>query len=146
MPGTSPGMTSGALGAPSLVQPDVLEAQIVVLAVVVRPVILDVGLPAIAGEAVQDDGTRGVVDQHPLDLPDDFPALLLVQLARLRRQQFVYFGIAILRIVAFRIARIVLDHIAVGVVDADAGHVEPDRVVLARELGVPSACRECPAR
>ena len=35
--------------SPSLIQPHVLEAQIVVLAVVVRPEILHMGLPAIAG-------------------------------------------------------------------------------------------------
>ena len=46
--------------------------------------ILHVGLPTIAGSAVQDDRPRGVLDQETLDVPDDLLALLLVELARLR--------------------------------------------------------------
>jgi hypothetical protein len=69
---------------PSLIQPHILEPQIVVLAVVVRMKILHVGLPTIAGSAVQDDRSRGVLDQKTLDVLDDLLALLLVELARLR--------------------------------------------------------------
>jgi hypothetical protein len=100
---------------PSLVQPDVLEPQIVVLAVVVWMEILHVGLPAIAGGRVQDDRARGVFDQEAFDVPDDLPAFLLVELARLGRQQLVDLGIAILRVVALGVAGIVLDQIAVGI-------------------------------
>src|SRR6202035_5745719 len=67
-----------------LIQPDILEPQAVVLAVVVRGVTPDIGLPAIDGDAGEDDRARGVVDQEALDLPDDLPALVLVELARLR--------------------------------------------------------------
>src|SRR5712664_1591246 len=123
MPGTSPGMTSGALGAPSLVQPDFLEPQVIVLAVFVRREILHVGLPAVAGHAGENDRSRRVVDKKTLDSPDEFLAFLLVRFARLRCQQPVHLGIAVLRIVALRFARIVLDDIAVGIVDADAGYV-----------------------
>src|ERR1700760_3121227 len=55
----------------SFVQPHVLEAQIVVLAVVVRREALHIRLPAIDRRAVQDHRPRGVVDQDAFDVPDD---------------------------------------------------------------------------
>src|SRR4030088_1214437 len=64
-----------------LVQPDILKPQIVVLAVFVRREIPDIGLPAIAGHAGQDDRTRRVIHQQAFDIPDDFRAFLLVALA-----------------------------------------------------------------
>src|SRR5712664_4832183 len=83
-----------------LIQPDFLEPQAVVLAVVVRGVIPDIGLPAIGGHAGDDDRARRVVDQKTLDIPDDFPAFVLVQFAGLRGQQSVHLGVAVLCIVA----------------------------------------------
>jgi hypothetical protein len=62
-----------------LIQPNLLEAQIVVLAVVVRVEILQVRLPAIADRAEQDARTRGVIDEQTLDLPDDFGPLIPIQ-------------------------------------------------------------------
>src|SRR5262245_743139 len=64
-----------------LIQPHILEAQVVVLAVVMRPEPLDIGLPAIRRRLPDDAGTRGVLGEQTLDLPDDVPALLLVELA-----------------------------------------------------------------
>src|SRR5437868_9150662 len=121
--GSSPAMTSGTLGSDLLVQPDFLEPQVIVLAVFMRREILHVGLPAVAGHARENDRTGRVVHKKTLDSPDDFLAFLLVRFARLRSQQPVHLSIAVLRIVALRSARIVLDDIAVGVVDADAGDV-----------------------
>ena len=96
------------------------------------------GCQQLPARAVQDHRARGVLDQKPLDIPDDFPALFLVEFARLRRQQLVDLGIAILGIVALGVAGIVLDDVAVGIVDADAGDVQADRVILALQLGVPA--------
>ena len=79
----------------SLIQPHILKSQIVVLAVGVRPKVLHMRLPAIAGGAVQDHRTRGVLDQHALDLPDQLRALFPVELARLRGQQLVDLGVAV---------------------------------------------------
>src|SRR6185295_4227536 len=67
-----------------LIQPYFLEPQVVVLAVIVRLEIPDIGLPAIACRAEQHDRTRRVVDKNALDVPDDLFAFLLVQFARLR--------------------------------------------------------------
>src|SRR5882672_1685099 len=80
----SSGQCPRASHPPLLIKPDFLEPQAVVLAVVVRGVIPDIGLPAIGGHAGDDDRARRVVDQKTLDIPDDFPAFVLVQFARLR--------------------------------------------------------------
>ena len=51
---------------PLFVQPDVLETQIVVLAVIVRDVVAHIGLPAIGGDVGDDDRSGGIVDQDAL--------------------------------------------------------------------------------
>ena len=83
---------------------------------------------------MQDHRPCGVLDQNALDIPHDLLALVPVELARLRGQQLVDLGVAVLRVIALRVAGIVLHHIAVGVVDADTGEIEPDGVFLAREF------------
>src|ERR1700756_5611257 len=57
------------------VQPHVVEARVVILAVVVRPKILHIRLPAIAGRAPDDAWTRGILGQQPLDIPHHLLAL-----------------------------------------------------------------------
>ena len=80
-----------------LIQPDILEPNIVILAVVVRDVALHVRLPAVAGNAeLQEDRTRHVLGEDALDVPHDFLALLLVHLARLRGEQLLDVRVAIL--------------------------------------------------
>ena len=81
--------------SPSLIQPHILKPQIVVLAVTVRPKVLHMRLPAIAGRAVQDHWPGGILDQHALDLPNHLGALFPVELARLRGQQLVDLGVAV---------------------------------------------------
>src|SRR3954466_5821433 len=88
----------------SLVQPDVLEAGVVVDAVVVHGEILHIGLPAGAAAVVLDDRARGVLDQQVLDIPDDLLALCLVGFAGLREDQLVAFRVAIFGVVARRLA------------------------------------------
>ena len=61
-----------------------------------------------------DDRARGIFDQETLDVEHDIPALVLVELARLRRQEPVDLGVAILRVVSLGIARIIFHQIAVG--------------------------------
>src|SRR4029450_6018705 len=122
----------------STIQPHILESEIVILAVVVRLEVSHVRLSGIGGGAVQDHWARGILDQDALDVPDYLLALLLVELSRLRREQLVDLRIAILRVVALGIAGIIFDHISSGIVDADAGDVEPDGVFLAGELCVPA--------
>ena len=107
------------------------------MAVVVRNVIPDIGLPAVYVHIGDDVRARRVVDQKTLDIPDDFSAFLLVQFAGLRGEQLIHLGIAVLRIIALRFAGIVLDDIAVGIVDTDAGDVQSDRVILPREPRIP---------
>src|SRR5277367_278342 len=111
---------SSPWGKNLFIQPHVLEAQIVVLAVVVGVKILHIRLPAIAGRAPQNARTRGVIDQKMLDLPDQLGPLVAVQFARLRRQQLVDVGVTVLGIIALGLAGIILDDIAVGVVDRNA--------------------------
>ena len=60
-----------------------------------------------------------------------------VGLARLHGEQLLDLGIAVAGVVALRLAGEVLEIVLVGIVDAVAGGVEADRVVLARDLGEP---------
>ena len=59
--------------------------------------------------AVVDDGTRHVLGQDLLDLPDDLLALGDVALLRLLGQQLVDLWVAVLGVVAIRIAGIVFN-------------------------------------
>jgi hypothetical protein len=89
-------------------------------------------------QLAHDARTRGVFDQQALDIPDDPGSLVFVEFTRLRGEQPVDVGVAISRIVAFRLAGIILDDIAVGIVDGNAGDVEPDGVFLFRQSRIPT--------
>src|SRR5262249_20070962 len=119
------------------VQPRVLEPGVIIDAVGVGGVALDVGVPAVPRQAVLDDWPRGILDQDTLNLPNQLAPLLPIDLLRLFCQQLIDFRIAILGVIPLRLAGIIFHEVAVGVVDADAGQVEADCVILARHLGVP---------
>src|SRR6516225_11759869 len=120
-----------------LVQPHVLVTIAVIRAVHHDGDALDVGLPAGAWAAVEDDRTGDVLLQLLVDHPDQLPALPDVGFLRLLVEQLFDLLVAIAGVVALRAAGIVLIERLVGVVDGVARKVEPERVVLARDLREP---------
>jgi len=86
---------------------------------------------------VQNDRARDIGGDLAFGLPQDLPALLGIDLARLREDQLVHLLVAVARVVAVGLAGVVLDQVHVRIVDADTGGVETDCVVLALHLGVP---------
>src|SRR3954467_13419509 len=88
----------------SLIQPDVLEAGVVVDAVVVHRKTLDVRLPAGSAPVVLDDRARRVIDQQLLSIPHRSSALVAVGLPGLREAQPVDFRIAIFAEIPGRLA------------------------------------------
>src|SRR5258708_14823207 len=76
-----------------LIEPDVLEAGVVVDAVLMHRKTLHVRLPAGAAAVVFDNGARRVLHQQAFDVPYDLLALVPVGLARLLEDQFVDLGI-----------------------------------------------------
>src|SRR3954464_6208745 len=87
-----------------LIQPDVLEAGVVVDAVVVHRKTFHIWLPAGAAAVVLDDGPRRVLDQQVLDIPDDLLALGLVDFLGLLEDQSVDLRVAIFGVVPRRLA------------------------------------------
>src|SRR5438046_1252316 len=90
------------------VEPEVLEAVAVIDAVDHRCQTLEVWLAAMRGVGVEQDRTGVVLDQLPLNFPDDLFALLGVGLGRLLVDQLVHLGIAKAGIIARRAAHIIL--------------------------------------
>jgi hypothetical protein len=86
---------------------------------------------------VVDDRPGAVLLQLLVDVPDETPALVAVGRLRLLDKPFLELGVAIAGVVALRAAAVILEELLVGVVDAAAGVVEADLVVLAGELGEP---------
>src|ERR1700730_13866176 len=101
-----------------LVQPHIFHPQSVVDAVDHRHVVLDVGLPAGPRAVVIEHRPGDVFGQAALVFPDHFPSFCLVGFHRLLVEQFVYLGVAVAVVVAFRAAGIILIECLVGVVDA----------------------------
>src|SRR6266567_6350832 len=90
------------------------------------------------GEIVApDDRAGGILDQLLVDLPDQLLALLLVRLYRLLLVHLFELGVAIVRVVALRAARIMLEEIGIRVVDPAAGQIAGDHEILAGDLGKP---------
>src|SRR5215204_7625522 len=132
------GHASGPARARGLfVHPDVFHAPAVVDAVRHDRQTLDVGLPAVAGRRVEDDRASSVLGKLLLDFPDQRLALVLVGLHRLLVDHLVELGVAVFVVVALRTAHVVLVEILVGLVDAVAGQVQRDDVVLAVEAREP---------
>ena len=84
-----------------------------------------------------DDWPRAILLQFLVDFPDELAALLRVGFHRLLSKLLFEFRITVTRVVAFRAATIILVELLVWVVDAAAGVVLADLVVLARHLGKP---------
>src|SRR5258708_4638604 len=90
------------------------------------------------GEIVApDDRAGGVLGQLLVDLPDQLLALFLVRLDRLLLVHLFELGVAIVRVVALRAARIVLEEIGVRVVGPAAGQIAGDHEILAGDLWKP---------
>ena len=119
------------------VEPHVFHAPAVVLAVDHDGQPLELRLQAGCETGVINDRARPVLLQFPVDLPDEVPAFLSIGQHRLLDEQLLAFRVAISGVVALRAAAVVLEELLVGIVDAAAGIVEADLVVLAGELGEP---------
>src|SRR5262249_10291465 len=72
-----------------LVEPDVIEAPVVVDGVLVLDMTLDVRVPTRRSVAMKDDRPGDVLEEDALDLPDEGPALFHVGFLRLRLEQRV---------------------------------------------------------
>src|SRR5262249_26097857 len=107
---SSPERTRGSpRGTPALLdEPDVLEAPIVEDAVVVQDEAFDLRLPAGGSAIVGNDGARKLFGELAFDVPNELLALFLVELTRLRVDHRVHVLVAVLRVVALRLAGIVL--------------------------------------
>jgi hypothetical protein len=86
---------------------------------------------------VVDDRAGPVLLQLLVDVPDETAALVAVGRLGLRNEWLLQLGIAVAGVIALRAAAVVLEELLVRVVDAAAGIVEADLVVLAGELGEP---------
>jgi len=82
-------------------------------------------------------GVDELLDQHLLDLPDDLLSLGDVGFLRLCLEELLDLRVAVLRVVAVRIAGIGFGQRDVGVVDARPRQIETDRIVLSRDAAVP---------
>src|SRR5439155_15650125 len=113
------------------VQPHVFHAPAVVDAVAHDRQAFDIGLTAVAGGKIHDDRPNALLGQFALDLPNQGLALFLVRLHRLPVDHLVELGIAVLDVVPFGAARIVLVKILIWIIDAIAGEIERYREILA---------------
>src|SRR5262249_29787566 len=95
--------------------------------------------PTGAGTRVHEDRTRYVLLQFLIDVPHHLFAFFDVGLNRLLVEQRFELLVAVVRIVALRAAGIVLIESLVWIVDAVASKVEPDGIIVARNLGEPLA-------
>src|SRR6185295_15611782 len=126
-----------AWGSALLVEPDMLKTPIIIDAVFLVHVTLEVGVPAGRGAVVVDDGPRHVLGENALDLPHQRLALFDIDFLRLLIEKLVDLSCAVLRVVGLRVAGISALQHRVGIIDADAGGVEGDGVVLFGETIVP---------
>src|SRR6516162_8017241 len=97
-----------ALQRSLLVQPHVLVTIAIIGAVHHDGDALDIGLPARAPAAVEDDRTSDVLLQLLVDLPDQLLALLDIRFLRLLVEQPFDVLVAVVRVVPLRAAGIVL--------------------------------------
>src|SRR5215470_14131589 len=115
--------------ATSLVEPNIIQAPVVVEAIVLQNEALYVGLPAQASYALRDDGSRHVLGKLLLDIPDELSALGEIGFVGLRLDQLLHIGVAILGVVALRTAGVVLVEVDIGVVDGTGGEIHANRVL-----------------
>src|SRR5260370_29235275 len=117
------------------VQPEVFEAPAIVLAVDHDRQPFHLRLPAGRCAEVVNDRTRAVLLQFLVDLPDEFAALLRIGLHRLQRELLFELVVAVTGVVALRATAIILVELLVRIVDAAAGVILADLIVLARHFG-----------
>src|SRR5690242_14867102 len=112
-------------GRALFVEPDVLEAPAVIGAVDhdVQP--LDLGPPA--GRLAQVEWPHNRLLQLAVDLPNELLALRLVGFHRLLVDHLLDLGIAVMCVVAVRLAAVVLIEGLVGIVDAGTRHTLSSR-------------------
>src|SRR5882724_4883330 len=120
-----------------LVHPDVFVTIAVIGAVGHDGNVLDVRLPAGSGAGVEDDGAGHVFLQFLVDVPDQLLALGDVGLLRLLVEQLFDLLVAIVGVVTLGTAGVVLVEGLIGIVDGVAGEVQPERIILARDLWKP---------
>src|SRR6516162_10435019 len=91
---------ASCLSSSLLVEPGVLKAPAIVIAVDHHRVPLELGLPAGRRARIEDDRTCGVFGQSAFDLPHQLLALVAFGLHRLLVDQPVDLGIAITGVIA----------------------------------------------
>src|SRR6516165_8067411 len=119
------------------VEPDVFQAKVVDDAVDHHCPVPDPRLPAIGEAVVKNDRPRPIFSQPFFDLPHQLLALPAIALHRLAVEQLFEFGTAIAGVVARRATAVALVKLLVGIIDAAAGEIGGDRVVLAVHFGIP---------
>src|SRR6516162_7332347 len=119
------------------VDPDVFHTKIVDDAVDHHRPTLYLRLPTIREPIVKDDRPRTVLRQFPFDLPHQLLAFSFVVFYRLLVEHLFELGIAIAGVVACGTAGVIFIKLLVGIVDAAAGQVEANFVVLAVHPWVP---------
>src|SRR5438477_11759475 len=132
-----PGLRRDLGDARSAVEPPIFHAPAIVLAVDHDRDALQLRLPAGCGAEVVDDRPRAIFLQFLIDVPDQALTLLLVGFRRLLLEQLLEIAVAIAGVVALRAAAVILVEHLVGVVDAAAGVVLSELVIVARDLREP---------
>src|SRR3954471_5051723 len=97
----------------------------------------DAWLPAGTRAAMEQDRPDSVLDQFPLDGPDDLFALDLVRFHGLLLDQLIEVLAAIAGIILLGATDVVLIKILVRVVETTAGQVQTDLIILADDFGEP---------
>src|SRR5664279_6016487 len=111
-----------------LIQPYVLVAIAVIGAVGHDGDAFDIGLPARRRVGMEDDRPGHVFLKLLVDVPDQLLALGNVGLLGLLVEQLLDLLVAVVGVVAFRAAGVVLVERLVGIVDRIAGQIEAERI------------------
>src|SRR5260370_3684063 len=122
-------LPSTAAAEPSLVQPDIFHAPVVVDAVDHDGQPFELGDPAAAAALAADQRLCVKLDSPPLHSPVEPIAFVLVRLHRLMLDHPVDLGVAIAIVIADPATRVIFVEHRIRVVDQRAGQVERDGVV-----------------
>ena len=107
------------------IEPNVLQAPIAIDAVLVQHDTLHVRMPACSGPVVKDHGSDHLFGELTLRLPHDTLALFEIEFLGLPKNEAVDIGIAVLGVIAFRVAGVILDQVDVGIVDGNPVRLRP---------------------
>src|SRR6516162_2208451 len=119
------------------VEPGVLEAPAIVIAVDHHRVAFEIGLPAGRRHRVEDGRSGRVLGELALDFPDDLLALVRVGLARLPVDQPVDLSTAVAGVVALGAAGEILVELLIGIVEPVLADRHTDRIILAHDGRIP---------